>query len=229
MRFSADSTRVKWWLSMRRDPFVKKRSAARARARMRAVGVAGVVILLAACRQDMHDAPRYDPLEASAVFPKGASARPLVEGTVARGELRADELLYTGKVGGQPSAAYPFAMTRADLDRGEERFNIYCSPCHAQSGEGTGMVVQRGYRQPPSLHIDRLRQAPAGYFVDVMSNGFGVMPDYRAQIVAEDRWRIAAYVRVLQTSRQGTATDVPPAELERLQNPAPAAVGGGAQ
>jgi mono/diheme cytochrome c family protein len=199
---------------------------------VRARRLAGVALLLtaaAACRQDMHDAPRYDPLEASVVFSRGASSRPLVDGTVARGELRADELLYTGRVGGQPSADYPFAIARADLDRGEERFNIYCSPCHAKTGAGTGMVVQRGYRQPPSLHIDRLRQAPAGYYVDVITNGFGVMPDYRAQVTPEDRWRIAAYIRVLQTSRQGTTADVPPAELERLQNPAPAAASGGTQ
>jgi mono/diheme cytochrome c family protein len=200
-----------------------------ARRRRRAFGAACVVLWLAGCRQDMHDAPRYDPLEASAVFPKGASARPLVEGTVARGELRADTLLYTGKVGGQPATEFPFAITRADLDRGQERFNIYCSPCHAKSGDGTGMVVQRGYRQPPSLHTDRLRQSPPGYVFDVISNGFGVMPDYRAQVTTEDRWRIAAYIRALQASQQGTTADVPPAELERLQNPAPAAASGGAQ
>jgi mono/diheme cytochrome c family protein len=179
-------------------------------------------LALAGCRQDMHDAPRYDPLEASPMFPTGASARPLVEGTVARGDLRADEGLYTGKVGGQAVNDFPFAITRADLDRGEERYNIYCSPCHAKTGEGTGMVVQRGYRQPPSFHTDRLRQAQTGYVFDVISNGFGVMPDYRAQIPTEDRWRIVAYVRVLQASHQGTTADVPPAELERLQNPAPA-------
>jgi mono/diheme cytochrome c family protein len=196
---------------------------------MRAAAAVVVVLTVASCRQDMHDAPRYDPLEASAVFPKGASSRPLVEGTVARGDLRADELLYTGKVGGQASTEFPFAMTRADLDRGEERYNIFCAPCHAKSGEGTGMVVQRGYRQPPSYHIDRLRQAPAGYLFDVVSNGFGVMPDYRAQIPVDDRWRIVAYLRALQASRQGTTADVPPAELERLQNPAPAAASGGTQ
>ena len=178
---------------------------------------------MAGCRQDMHDAPRYDPLEASAVFPQGASARPLVEGTVARGDLRADELLYTGKIGGAAATEFPFAMTRADLDRGEERYNIYCAPCHAKTGEGNGMVVQRGYRQPPSYHIDRLRQAAPGYFFDVISNGFGVMPDYRAQIPTEDRWRIVAYLRVLQASQQGTTADVPPAELERLKNPPAAA------
>jgi mono/diheme cytochrome c family protein len=186
-------------------------------------GLLSAVAVAAACRQDMHDAPRYDPLEASTVFSQGASARPLVEGTVPRGFLRADELRETGKVGGQVSADFPFAIARADVDRGEERYNIYCTPCHAKSGEGTGMIVQRGYRQPPSYHTDRLRSAPAGYFFDVMTNGFGVMPDYRAQISVDDRWRIVAYIRALQISRQGTTADVPAADLERLKNPPPAA------
>ena len=115
----------------------------------------------AGCRQDMHDAPRYDPLEASAVFPKGSSAQPLVVGTVARGQLNDDEHLYTGKVGGAPVTTFPFAITRADLDRGEERFNIYCSPCHGRTGDGNGMVVQRGYRRATSYHQDRLRHGAA--------------------------------------------------------------------
>ncbi len=191
----------------------------------RLVAIGLVVAGVAGCRQDMHDAPRYDPLEASATFPGGASSQPLVEGTVARGFENADELLTTGKIGGQDANLFPFAITRADLDLGEQRFNTFCSPCHARSGEGDGMVVQRGYRQPPSLHIDRLRQAPAGQFFDRISNGFGVMPPYRAQIAVEDRWRIVAYVRALQASQQGTRADVPPAELERLDNPAAAAEG----
>jgi len=171
----------------------------------------------------MHDAPRYDPLEASAVLAKGSSAQPLVAGTVARGHLNDDELLHTGKVGGQPAAVFPFAITREDLDRGEERYNIYCSPCHGRTGEGNGMVVQRGYRQAANYHIDRLRQAPVGYFYDVISNGFGVMPDYRAQITPEDRWRIVAYVRALQLSHSATTADVPAAELQRMTSGAPAA------
>jgi mono/diheme cytochrome c family protein len=189
----------------------------------RLAGALALVAALAACRQDMHDAPRYDPLEASQVFAQGASARPLVEGTVARGFLAADELRATGKVGGQVATVFPFVLTRADLDRGEERYNIYCAPCHAKSGEGTGMVVQRGYRQPPSYHSDRLRTAAPGYFYDVITNGFGVMPDYRAQIAVDDRWRIVGYIRALQISHQGTKADVPAADLERLLNPAPAA------
>jgi len=180
----------------------------------------------------MHDAPRYDPLEASAIFPNGASAQPLVDGTVARGQLNEDELLASGKVNGQPANEFPFAITRADLDRGEERFNIYCSPCHGRTGEGNGMVVQRGYRQPPSYHVDRLREAPAGHFVDVMTNGFGAMPDYRAQITPDDRWRIVAYIRALQLTRQGTTSDVPAAEMAKLEAAdaaAAAAPAGGAE
>lgn len=189
---------------------------------VRMAAVCALAVGLAGCRQDMHDAPRYDPLEASALMPGGASAQPLVEGTVARGHENADELLTTGKVGGQEANLFPFAITRADLDVGQQRFNTYCSPCHAKSGEGNGMVVQRGYRQPPSLHIDRLRQAPAGQFFDRITNGFGVMPSYRSQVAVEDRWRIVAYVRALQASHQGTRADVPPDELTRLDNPEPA-------
>jgi mono/diheme cytochrome c family protein len=191
------------------------------RAASRAVVLSVLVLGLGACRQDMHDAPRYDPLEASALMPGGASAQAPVEGTVARGQEHADELLITGKVGGVESDLFPFAITRTDLDVGQQRFNTYCAPCHAPSGEGDGMVVQRGYRQPPSLHIDRLRQAPVGQFYDRITNGFGVMPSYRAQISIEDRWRIVAYVRVLQASHQGTRSDVPAAEIERLDNPPP--------
>jgi mono/diheme cytochrome c family protein len=179
----------------------------------------------------MHDAPRFDPLEASTLFHTAASAQPLVAGTVARGQLNDDVLLHTGKEGTEFSRAFPFPITRADLDRGQERFNIYCSPCHGRTGDGNGMVVQRGYRQAASYHIDRLREIPVGYFFDVMTNGFGAMPDYRAQIPVEDRWRIAAYIRALQLTRTATADDVPPAEMERLRSgaaaPAPAASGGG--
>jgi mono/diheme cytochrome c family protein len=170
----------------------------------------------------MHDAPRYDPLESSDVFRNGSAAQPIVAGTVPRGQLRQDVELYEGKTNGAPSTTFPFAITRADLSRGQERFNIYCAPCHGRTGEGNGMVVQRGYRQAASMHIDRLRLMPPGYFFDVMTNGFGAMPDYRAQVSVEDRWRIAAYVRALQLSRQATTADVPAAELERLKTGAPA-------
>jgi mono/diheme cytochrome c family protein len=176
----------------------------------------GAVVLLSSCRQDMHDSPRYRPYRASTLFADGSSARPLVDGTVARGHLNDDELLYTGKVNGQPASEFPFAITRADLDRGQERYNIYCAPCHSRTGDGNGMVVQRGFRQAANYHVERLRQAPAGYFFGVITNGFGVMPDYRSQIAVEDRWRIIAYLRVLQLSHDAPATDVPADELQKL-------------
>jgi mono/diheme cytochrome c family protein len=190
--------------------------------------------LAGGCRQDMHDAPRYDPLEASTFLPKGSSAQPLVPGTVARGQLSDDELLYTGKIAGTAAETFPFPITRADLDRGEQRFNIYCSPCHGRTGEGNGMVVQRGYRQAASYHNDRLRQAPVGYFFDVITNGFGAMPDYRGQVTVEDRWRIVAYLRVLQLTHYATTKELSPSDLEKVKTggtdtPAKTAAGHGGQ
>jgi len=179
-------------------------------------------LLLVGCRQDMHDAPRYDPLEESVVWRNGMSAQQLVQGTVARGHLNDDVLLNEGKIDGQPSAVFPFAITKAELDRGQERYNVYCSPCHDRTGTGNGMVVQRGYRQAASFHIDRLRNIPHGYIFDVITNGFGVMPDYRGQIPPDDRWRIVAYIRALQLSRHATTADVPAAELNTLDQPAAA-------
>lgn len=181
-------------------------------------GLALTAVVAAGCRQDMHDAPRYDPLEASDLFANGSAARPLVSGTVPRGHLNDDVYLHTGKdESGLPGETFPFAITRADLDRGQDGFNVYCTPCHGQTGDGNGMVVQRGYRQPASMHIDRLRLMPAGYFYDIIANGFGVMPDYRSQISTEDRWRIVAYLRALQLSRQATTGDVPAEVLDQLR------------
>jgi mono/diheme cytochrome c family protein len=176
----------------------------------------------------MHDAPRYDPLEESPLFANGASALPLVEGTVARGHLDEDTLLETGKVNGQFVDEYPFPITAADMDRGEQRFNIYCAPCHGRRGEGDGMVVQRGYRQAASYHTDRLRAMTAGELVDRITNGFGAMPDYRAQIPADDRWRIVAYVRALQLSHHATTADVPSGDMGKLDAPAAPAPAEGA-
>jgi mono/diheme cytochrome c family protein len=167
------------------------------------------LLILAGCRQDMHNQPKYRPLRPSTFFADHSSSRPIVEGTVARGALNDDEALFTGKVGGAPVTEMPFEITEADVNRGQERFNIYCTPCHDQTGNGRGMVVQRGYRQPPSFHIERLKQAPAGYFFDVMTNGFGAMPDYRAQVSPRDRWRIVAYIRALQLT-QPTAPEPAP-------------------
>ena len=185
----------------------------------------GVVIIamsvaLAACRQDMHDAPRYEPLEASAFFASGGSARTLVENTVPRGFLREDELLYTGKVSGQFADMFPMPVTADVMARGRERYNVFCSPCHGQTGVGNGMIVQRGFRQPPSYHEPRLREAPAGYFFDVMTNGFGAMQDYSAQVPVADRWAIAAYIRALQLSQGAAVADVPADRRADLDRPA---------
>ena len=170
--------------------------------------VAGCVAL-AACRQDMHDAPRYEPLEASAFFTDGRSARMLVANTVARGTLREDEHLYQGTIGGQLTDTFPMPVTPELMARGRERFNVFCSPCHGRTGQGNGIVVQRGFRAPPSFHQERLRRAPVGYYVNVETNGFGAMSDYAAQVPVEDRWAIAAYIRALQFSQRTTVDEVP--------------------
>ncbi len=175
--------------------------------------------LVAGCRQDMHDQPKYEPLERSAFFSDGLSARPLVEGTIARGTLKEDEGFFTGKVGTTLVTEWPMPVDQALVDRGQQRFNIYCTPCHDATGTGNGMVVQRGYRKPPSFHEERLRLAEPGYFVDVIINGFGVMPDYRVQVAPRDRWAIAAYIRALQLSRNSTTTDVPGGDPARVPQP----------
>ncbi len=167
------------------------------------------VLAAAGCRQDMHDAPRYEAFEASSSFPDGRASRTPPAGTVARGWLREDEALYTGKVAGQVVGQFPFPIAHADLQRGQQRFNIYCTPCHGTLGDGKGMVVQRGLRQAASYHQDRLRQEKAGYFFDVVTNGFGAMQGYAEQIPARDRWLIVAYVRALQLSQHAAAADVP--------------------
>jgi mono/diheme cytochrome c family protein len=186
----------------------------------RAVCVAIAVVAVSGCRQDMHNQPKYRPLRPSAFFEDGSSARQPVEGTIARGTLvTADPAFFTGKVDNQPVAEMPFPVTQEVVDRGQNRYDIFCAPCHDRTGAGNGMVVQRGYRQPPSFHSDRMRQAPAGHYFDVISNGFGAMPDYRVQLVPRDRWAIVAYIRALQLSQQATQGDVPEAERGKLSQP----------
>ena len=176
-----------------------------------------VVMGGSACRQDMHDQPKYVPLRESTFFADARSARPLVVGTLARGQLHEDALLYSGKNNGADTTMFPFLIDDRVMARGQERFNIYCSPCHGRTGFGDGMVVRRGYRRPPSYHDDRLRNVPLGHLFDVISNGFGAMPDYAAQINAEDRWAIVAYVRALQLSEHATVADVPADQREKLR------------
>jgi mono/diheme cytochrome c family protein len=164
----------------------------------------------------MHDQPKYIPLRESTFFADNRSARPLVAGTVARGQLHDDSLRYTGKINNADADVFPFPVDAAVMARGRERFDIFCSPCHGRTGQGDGMVVRRGYRRPPTYHQDRLRNAPVGHFFDVMTNGFGAMPDYAAQIAVDDRWAIAAYIRALQLSEHATVADVPAAERDKL-------------
>ncbi|HXI93757.1 MAG TPA: cytochrome c [Blastocatellia bacterium] len=217
-----------------------KRKKEKAAAASRTLAFCLLTFSFCSCRQDMHDQPKYRPLrpvDQIGSINDGRSARPLVEGTVPRGELRDDVEFYSGKIagsgqtaatpaasvsqtpgqsasGGTPGlqgfvAEFPMQITAADLDRGQERFNIYCSVCHGPLGDGGGMIPKRGFRKPPSYHDERLRNAPVGYFFDVITNGFGNMPDYAAQVEPSDRWRIIAYIRALQLSQRATVADVP--------------------
>ena len=179
---------------------------------------------LSACRQDMHDQPKKKPQSESEFFKDHRSARPLVVGTVARGRLDEDDHFYRGKIDGKNAESFPMdeiarqfpGDTGAFLARGRERFNINCSPCHGRVGDGNGAVVQRGMKRPPSLHIERLLEAPPGYFYATIANGFGAMYDFNDRIRPIDRWAIVAYIRALQQSQNATLQDVPPAEREKL-------------
>jgi mono/diheme cytochrome c family protein len=194
------------------------------------VGVLGLALsvmsLLSGCRIDMHVQPRQNPLSHSDFYADQRSERPPVEGTVARGQLHEDSYFYTGKIGDKPGDYMPFPVSKEVLERGRERYNIYCSPCHSMIGDGNGFIPSRGFaRKPPSYHIDRLQKASVGYFYDVISNGFGIMPDYASQIPPRDRWNIVAYVRALQLSQNATRADVPagqvfPSEPPSFRGPA---------
>lgn len=207
---------------------------------------ATALVLLAGCRADMQNQPYQRPLVQSDFYADKRAARPLVDGTVSRGNERADTYFYTGKAGSEDGAFMPFPVTAEVMQRGQQRFNIYCAPCHGETGDGNGMIVQRGFKRPPSYHNERLRKAPIGYFFDVMTNGFGVMLDYSQQIKPADRWAIAAYIRALQLSQGATRADVPagqqvaaeppkgvliapPYDTQGASQPSPAAATGGKQ
>lgn len=189
------------------------------------VYAAGGLVMLAnaACRQDMYDQPKYKPLHPSEFFADGTSARPLPPHTVARGHLNEDTIFFRGEhEDGTLAESFPMPVTHELLQRGQERFNIFCAVCHGAEGDGNGMIVQRGFPPPNSYHIDRLRQSPPGYFFNVITHGYGVMYSYASRVEPVDRWAIAAYIRALQLSRQGKLDDVPKpirAELERNQRP----------
>jgi len=184
--------------------------------------VLGLVALaiLVGCRNDMHDQPRFKPLAKSDFYADLRSSRVPVEGTVARGDLREDSYFYTGKIGANPGDYMPaeVPVNEENLQRGRERFNIYCAPCHSRVGDGNGMIVKRGYRQAANFHQPRYLAQPVGHYFDVMSHGWGAMPDYAAQIEPADRWAIAAYIRALQYSQSGTMGDVPADQRGNLQD-----------
>ncbi|MFO0579591.1 MAG: cytochrome c [Polyangia bacterium] len=172
--------------------------------------------LAAGCEDDMSDQPRYDPLEPSPLFADGRSARPQLPGTIHRDEAL-DPVLNTAVRDGRLVDELPLPVSRELLLRGQERFTVYCTPCHSPLGDGDGMVVRRGFRRPPSLHDERLRLAPLGHFFDVMTNGFAVMPRFSYLLSPRDRWAIAAYIRVLQHSQHAALRDVPPPERQALE------------
>jgi hypothetical protein len=186
-----------------------------------------------ACRQDMHDSPRLEPLEKSSFFSDGRASRHPVEGTVARGQLNSDLHLHEGRrilkdpsrAGEEPETELvdelPYEVTRNMLVTGRERYEIFCTPCHARTGNGDGMVVRRGFQQPPSLHDDKIRSATLGHLYEVIRRGIGAMPGYGAQIPVDDRWAIVAYIRALQLSQRATIADVPPFEKRELEKEAP--------
>jgi len=182
-----------------------------------AVLAVAAILLVSGCDQAMSDQPKRMPLQASSFFADGRSSRVPVAGTIPQGGLRLDDHLYQGLSGGDFASHFPAAVTEATLRRGHERFDIFCSPCHDRTGSGRGMIVQRGYRPPPSFHQDRLRQAPPGYLFDVVTRGLGAMPGYSEQVPPADRWAIIAYLRVLQLSQDARTGDVPPGEMERLE------------
>jgi mono/diheme cytochrome c family protein len=180
--------------------------------------VLGVLLLSGlGCRRDMQDQPRLEPFEGSTFFDDGRAARPIPPHTIARGQLVTDELAATGKRAGKFVDVFPSAVTRETIARGEDRYNIYCTPCHDRTGSGRGLVVQRGFPRAASFHESRLREAPPGYLFNAITNGFGVMPSYAGQIPLADRWAIVAYVRVLQLSQGATLADVEPAKRLLLE------------
>lgn len=180
------------------------------------------LLTMTACRQDMFEQPKSSPLGPSDFFADGAAARPIPPHTVARNDLAGDEAFYTGMIGTNLVTTFPFAVTRGVLLRGQQCYEIDCVPCHGETGDGNGIVVERGFPAPPSYNIDRLRDAPAGHFFDVMTRGYGVMYSYAARVQPADRWAITAYIRALQLSQHATRADVPTNELANLMGVAAA-------
>ena len=170
-------------------------------------------LALAGCRQDMHNQPKFYPQRGTTLYADGRSARPQVENTVARGQMHQDSYFYTGMIDGAEGAAMPFPVTMDVLARGQERYNVYCTPCHSRVGNGVGMIVQRGYSKAGNFHTARLNSAPLGHFFSVITNGYGSMPDYASQLTPEDRWAVTAYIRALQLSQNAQMATFRPVSI----------------
>jgi mono/diheme cytochrome c family protein len=183
---------------------------------LKRVVLAGAMLVLAGCRRDMFNQPKSNPMRESDFFPDRTASRPLPPHTVARDDLENDAAFYTGMIGTNLVTTFPYPVTREMLERGRQRFEINCVPCHGETGEGNGIVVQRGFPAPPSYHIPRLREAPIGHFFDVMTRGYGAMFSQAERVTPEDRWAIAAYIRALQLSEHATLAEVPAAEVKKL-------------
>jgi len=177
-----------------------------------ATAALGPLFVLAGCRQDMHDEPKFFPQRGTTFYADGRSVRPQVANTVARNQLHEDTYFYTGLVDGKEGNTMPFPVTMRVLERGQERYNVYCTPCHSRVGNGEGMIVQRGYAHAGDFHTARLETAPLGHFFYVITNGYGAMPDYSAQVSPVDRWAIVAYIKALQLSQHATDADIPAGE-----------------
>jgi len=178
---------------------------------------------LLGCRQGMYNQPKQKPLSAADFFPDGASARNPVPGAVAQEQPPASPLTTGSNADGTLVTILPMPLTRALLERGQQRYDIFCAVCHDYTGSGLGMIVQRGFPPPPTFHQDRLRNAPIGHFFDVITHGYGAMYSYAARVPPDDRWAIAAYIRALQLARNAARQDVPPDEQTQLESPATAA------
>ncbi len=180
--------------------------------------VSFIIPLAMGCQQKMTQQPKYLPYDPSDFFANGMSSRPIIPGTIARGQPRTDLPFYTGKVNGVSITTLPIPLTAELLKRGQQRFNIYCSPCHGESGNGQGMIVARGFTAPPSYHTEELRKAPIGHFFDVITRGYGVMYSYASRIPIKDRWAISAYIRALQLSQNAKLENLSHQDQMKLEN-----------
>jgi mono/diheme cytochrome c family protein len=218
---SADDWPYFWQADLQQPDVICERRAASAGApagRALPLLLALGALAFAACRPDMMNQPKAKPFSASDFFADQANARPIPPHTVEHGDARENSAFHTGLTNGTYITQLPVKLTPELLARGRERFDAMCAECHDRTGSGSGMVVQRGFPQPPSYHVPRLRNAPIGHFFDVITNGYGVMYSYATRVEPEDRWAIAAYIRALQLSHNIKASDLTRGEQQKLEN-----------